>query len=164
MTDHQDPLREAFSLLASASTADARPSPELEERLMSEATIRSHRSGRRATLTIALCLVAAVGVTTVVAAGGVEAIRNWFATAEVIHPDGTKTEHEVTPDGEVWLGEDYGVMVSSPDQIDDLKGRKITILAAPPEYVKSSGLTAEQEREQLRKQVEPAQQSDDKRE
>lgn len=160
MADRCDPLREAFSLLASESSADARPNPDLEERLMSQAMNRTHRAGRRTTLAIASCLVAAVGGTTVVAAGGVEAIRNWFATAEVIYPDGTKTELEVTPDGMVRLGENYGVM-APPDQLEDLKGKKVVILAAPTDFKKPSGLTAEHEREALQNDGEAAQQSDE---
>lgn len=128
---------------------------------MAEATNHTPKSGRRAKLAIAAGLLAAVGGTTVVAAGGVEAIRNWFATAEVIYPDGTRTELEVTPDGVVELGENHGLMISSPDQLDDLEGRKITVLVAPPDHIKASGLTAEQEREQLREQAEAADESDD---
>ena len=154
MPDANDPVRDAFSLLVSATAADADPNPDLEERLMSH-SMRSRRSGRRTTLTLAACLLAAVGGTAAVAAGGVEAIRNWFATAEVIHSDGTKTELEVTPQGEVWLGEDYGVQ-APPDQLENLKGRKVTIHLAPPDYVKPSGLTAEQERQQMRERAEAA--------
>lgn len=131
MTDHHDPLKEVFSVLASEPRAYATPNPCLEERLMNEAMNRSHRSGRRAMLALGICLVAVVGGATVVAAGGVEAIRNWFATAEVIHLDGMKTEHEVTQEGDVTVGE-YSYRVASPDQLDGLEGRKVTIeLAAP---------------------------------
>lgn len=156
MTDPHDSLREAFSLLASAAAADAEPNPCLEERLMSELTNRNRKSGRRTALIAAVCLLAAIGGTVAVAAGGVEAIRNWFATAEVIHSDGTKTELEVTPQGTVWLDETHGVQ-APPDSLERLKGRKVTIRLAPPDYVKPSGLTAEEERQQMRERAEAAQ-------
>ena len=128
---------------------------------MNEATNRGYKFGRRAMLTIGLCSLAAAGATSVVAAGGVEAIRSWFATAEVIQPDGTKTELEVTADGVIEFGDGTGVMISSPDQLEGLQGQTIKIFRAPSDHVKASGLTAEEERAQLRKQAEAAEQSDE---
>ena len=126
--DH-DNLREAFSLMASRSPADAEPNSYLEERLMAEATSRRQRSGRRMTLTITVCVLVGIAGTTVVAAGGVGTILSWFATAEVIQPDGTRTQLEVTPEGEIWMDETHSYQIS-PDRVDELEGRKVILRRA----------------------------------
>ena len=129
MTDDHDNLREAFSLIVSGSPTDPEPNSYLEERLMAEATSRRQRSRRRITLTIAVCVLAGIASTTVVAAGGVDTILSWFATAEVIQPDGTRTQLEVTAEGEIWLDETHSYQIS-PDRVDELEGRKVILQRA----------------------------------
>ena len=43
---------------------------------------------------VALVLIALVGVA-VTAAGGIEAVKEWFATAEIISPDGTSKTYPI---------------------------------------------------------------------
>ena len=130
MNDDHDSLRDTFSVLASNVTADKTPDPHLEQRLMTEAQSRRKSPGRRTAFALAALMVVGIAGATVVVAGGVDAVMTWIITVEMIDPDGTRTEIEITTEG-VFPGEQR-LIEFSQETIDQMqvKGATLTLRQA----------------------------------
>ena len=145
MSERREDLRSAFSLLTSQIDVSANPDPCLEERLMNavsqDRTARRSRVARVAAAT--LCFAALIGGT-VVAAGGVDAVKEWFATAKVVQPDGTTEYREISESGLVMLDETHGIQFL-PEDPEFLRGKEIPIHLAPTDGEPSNEAESEEE-------------------
>lgn len=130
MADEQDYLQKAFNTLASDVSSDVNINSALEDRLMTEARTYKQGARSRPAMVAAGCILVAIAGTSVVAAGGIETIRGWFATAEIIEPDGTRSEREILPSGEFWVDDTHSYRIS-PESLDSLNGRKVILHTAP---------------------------------
>ena len=122
-----DRLSDAFSLLATDAAADMPLDPDLEERLMTEAAAHGRNPRTRMIMAVLACVIAGITATTVVASGGVDAVRVWFATVTLIHEDVTMDSFEVTPESPLILEDDRGVVRI----VGDEPGEEIRILTGP---------------------------------
>ena len=129
MSKQDDSLQRSFSLLASQVDANVAPDPCLEKILMKASEKRKPRWNRTTTFVIATVCALLVGGT-VVTAGGVDAVLEWFATAKIVNPDGTADYREISEDGMIMLNENQAIKLV-PDDIESLRGKEIPIVLGP---------------------------------
>jgi len=138
MIEQDDELRTVLNALVATVPANISHDPALEKRLMNEATSQRSATKRRRTMIAATCILVAIGGTTVVAAGGVEAIRNWFATAAFRESDGTTTYQEIPESGVLQLDETHELHFV-PDPGEKLEGQTIFLFPADPDEQPNDG-------------------------
>jgi hypothetical protein len=79
MTFEQDDPVSVLYTLADDVPSRISLDSELEKRLMAQAITQRQKAKRKPLIVAVICAFAAVGGTTVLAAGGMDAIREWFS-------------------------------------------------------------------------------------
>ena len=117
MSEHHDPLKQAFGLLRSRSRGREAPRPDLEERLMQALNERQTSSRRRRRIGAVLIACLAAGGTALASSGVVAKLNEWFGRVELVSPDGgsqTYTLHGHTVSDEA--GSEVGELTITPSE------------------------------------------------
>lgn len=132
MTFEQDDPGSVLYALADDVPSRISLDSELEKRLMAQAITQRQKAKRKPLIVAVICAFAAVGGTTVLAAGGMDTIREWFATAEMVYPDGSRSELEITPEGRIFLDEtrSYKIVPEEGETMEKFRGKKVTFYPA----------------------------------
>lgn len=128
MTFEQDDPGSVLYALADDVPSRISLDSELETRLMTQAITQRQKAKRKPLIVAVICALAAVGGTTVLAAGGIDAIREWFATAEMVYPDGSRRQLEVSSEGEIVLDETHSMRIipEEGESMEKFRGKKVT--------------------------------------